>query len=197
MLDNKIYLIKSAGRCGSNLVVEHFETVGYHLCFTHGKNIPPENKKIIVHDHTIEYLPSDLQSTYCFLVRRKDIKKQAMSWAVVSYLRQALENIPNRDKNVYNAQKDFSKSIDKMIFPKNEFKELIKKINHYNQNAEKIIQKNNVPYEILWYEDFIKNPSYFDKFTSRKLNRKTFDMQPSKTNAKDLILNYNDLMNLD
>lgn len=191
-----IVLIKSAGRCGSNLIVEHFTKTGYKLCYTHLGMTFEEEENIVIHDHSEDYLPNNVEKTFCFLVRRKDIKAQALSWFVVKHLEKNLPLIQDRDSEIYNASKNFNKTVGLISIPEEAFIEKVREIQNYDMVVHNLIKKNKIKHTTLYFEDFVTNPKFFDMFTIKKLNRKSFNMQPSKTQASSLVENYEQLMSL-
>jgi hypothetical protein len=194
-------LIKSAGRAGSTLAHEYFGSAGYNTHVLHSAismdiDNPEyvtifksgDDKTACIHDHTITFLPEDASKFYGILIKRKNVFDQVMS-SIVSYNTQQYHFYGKSTDVADIDQYRNTLHVDIATVSAN-----IKSIVASDKDRMDVFSSVEIPFSVVYYEDFIKFPEYFRSLSVHKnyLNI-TWGLVPSPLRAKDIISNYAEL----
>jgi len=173
-----LVLVKGVQRSGSTMYSRHYIAQGYTYEHTSVKTEYNFDKNLnyIIQDHTVNFVPiSENHTVTALLTKRKIKSNQIMSWFVVDFLRNKLDNI----QDVYNYQKEDKLPCFELNL--NEVKNRSNKLLDLEYQMEQTLIDNNITYSIEYYEEFCKN----------NLQGQS---EPTKARPENLITNYKEAL---
>lgn len=194
-------LIKTAGRAGSTMAFDYFGSAGYTTHLIHnGTTLTPDNndymnafksgddKTAIIHDHTITFLPEKADKFYGILIKRKNVFDQVMS-SIVSYNTQQY-HFYGRSTDADNIEQYNNRLHVDIATVSAQIKSIIAT----DKDRMDVFSSVEIPFSVVYYEDFITSPEYFRALSVNKnyLNI-TWGLMRSPLRAKDVISNYKEL----
>lgn len=182
---NDCILLKSYGRAGSHLIVDWFLNIGYKWFDTEiqtTKYIEKHSqkaKKVIIKDHSIDYIPN-IKISKVIILERKDQLAQALSELVAQRTQRWVAPYDNKKFKPFTIH-------EKKVLGE------IKYINRSNRARIKLCRKLKLNYEILYYEDFSNDPTSLVLKLGLENDLTSWTRQPSPYRPAELILNYQEI----
>lgn len=204
-----IITINSFGRCGSNIIANHFKSANFTSMHTHNdKDLSvvssmklKKDYKIVVHTHNPYFVFNrKLSEKRCFniLVKRRDQFAQLASFLLTIKLFELPEIVKYTKHNkefILHPPRNYSNIIPQITVEKELFLKKLEELVVTEQQRFNTITQSPIPYEILYYETFITNLDSLKKYTPDVIKYKDIvKMQKSPLQAKSLISNYDELL---
>lgn len=195
-------LIKTAGRAGSTIVNDYFKRSGYKSFMLHNENELHEDnpeytgainscneKSIVIHDHTINFLPNNKEKFYGLIIKRRNIFDQAMSMIVSNHTNQYHFPLSTTNKLITDSYKNsLELNIDLMV-------ETLVNIVRSDKSRLDLFAAHNISFSVVYYEDFNSKLEYFRPLNiNRNYLQIIWPFVKSPYRASEIISNYKELL---
>ena len=181
--------VKTYGRTGSNLITNYFGNVGYtQLDHRNPEEVIQQvgyGKKVIVHDHSHDYIvPKVKNLSLCMFVKRRDAKQQILSMMVAK-----------RFTFYHDMDETLGDAIRPEMTPFTLKKPLLlaetRAFNEWHHKASIALMNSEMPVLVIYYEDFVHDLDYFsflhDRIGYKQIARTEIK---NRVQPKDVIENY-------
>lgn len=194
--------IKCEMRCGSRAVCRFFSNAGYIHEHTHRKwsnqfitrAIPYSYDKFVIHDHKPNVIFNNkyIKNNYFILhILRRNRFDQILSNIITSLISQydKLKGILKKEDTAFSQNNNYKNIFPQLFIPFELIQTTKLSLDQDESIRYKTIKDSNVPFETVYFEDFIDNMFYFNKFLDIPANKIEI-VGVTTIKAKDFVLNY-------